>query len=70
MARGLANKGEIDPYMERFLIRCDGVRTLGNLIEEMAASLGVEQPKIESTLCRIVRVMIEKGVLIPRPPAA
>ena len=66
MARGLHHKGGIDPYMERFLIQCDGIRTLGSLIREMAAALGVEQPRIESTLCDMVRIMVERGVLIPR----
>ncbi len=70
MARGLAHKGEIDPYMEQFLIRCDGGRTLGSLIGEMAVALGVEKPKIESTLCTMVRKMVEQGVLMPRLPGA
>jgi hypothetical protein len=70
MARGLAHKGEIDPHMERFLIRCNGTRTLESLVCEMATALGVEQQRIEPALCGMVRIMVQRGVLMPGRPDA
>lgn len=65
LSRGLAGKGEIDPYMERFLIGCDGVRTLESLVGEMASSLSVEPERVRPAVCGMVRRMMERGVLLP-----
>ena len=62
MARGLHHKGGIDPYMERFLIQCDGVRTLGEPYQADGSCAWGRQPRIESTLCDMVRRTVERGV--------
>jgi hypothetical protein len=65
LSRGLAHKGEIDPYVERFLIGCDGTRTLEGLMEEMALSLSVEPERIRTMVSDMARRMVERGVLLP-----
>lgn len=65
LARGVANKGNIDPYMERLLIRCDGTRPLKTLAVEMAESLGIEPETVEPELCRMVRHLVARGYLMP-----
>ncbi len=65
LLRGFAHKGDIDPFMENFLIRCDGTRTLECLLEDLALSLSLEPAGIRETLCGIVRRMLERGVLLP-----
>jgi SAM-dependent methyltransferase len=65
LSRGLAHKGEIDPFVERFLIGCDGARTMESLMEEMAVSLSVEPERIRTAVCGMVRRMVERGVLLP-----
>jgi hypothetical protein len=36
LARGAAQKEEVDPQVVRLLVRSDGTRALGSLVEEMA----------------------------------
>jgi SAM-dependent methyltransferase len=65
LSRGLAHKGESDPYVERFLIGCDGSRTLEDLMGDMALSLSVDPDRIRTVVCGMVRRMVERGVLLP-----
>ncbi len=65
LSRGLAGKGDVDPYVERFLIGCDGTRTLESLVGEMALSLSVEPDRIRTSVCDMARRMLERGVLLP-----
>lgn len=65
LSRGLANKGGIDPFVERFLICCDGTRSLESLMGEMAVSLSVEPDLIRTAVCDMARRMVERGVLLP-----
>lgn len=65
LSRGLSQKGRIDPYVETLLIGCNGTRPLKSLVGEMAGSLGVEPPAIESAACALVRDFTARGVLLP-----
>lgn len=65
LSRGLSQKGEIDPYVEKLLIGCDGNRPLGTLIGEMAETLEVPVSDIASAACTLVRDFIVRGFLLP-----
>ncbi|GAM09397.1 putative protein [Geobacter sp. OR-1] len=64
LARGVSHRGNIDPYMERLLIGCDGTRPLKVLAGEMSESLGVGPEKLEPELCRMVRHLVARGYLL------
>lgn len=59
------HKGTIDPYIEHFLIECDGIRELGVLADKLAVSLSADHGKIKSAVCDIVRNLVERGFLLP-----
>jgi SAM-dependent methyltransferase len=65
LARGLAFCGNVDPYVANLLVGCDGRRTLGELLTEMAASLGKSPADIAPALCGVVRSLIAPGFLLP-----
>jgi hypothetical protein len=65
LARGLSQKGRIDPYVETLLIGCDGTRPLASLIREMAETLAVETSAIETAACALVRDFALMGFLLP-----
>ena len=65
--KGLPYAGNIDPYVAALLGRCDGTRPLGSFLKEM----GDEFQEIDCTVlpevaARVVRVLIERGFLIPK----
>lgn len=70
LLRGVSQKGRVDPYVERLLIGCDGSRSLGDLIGEMADALQLEPSAIESDACALVRAFILRGFLLPHDQGA
>jgi hypothetical protein len=65
LEKGLTYTGQVDPYMANLIIGCHGQRSLGELLADMAASLGVETAHIQEAFCGIVRRLIEQGFLLP-----
>jgi SAM-dependent methyltransferase len=65
LIRGLAYSGNIDHFMANVIVKCDGQREVGILLNEIANSLGVDRTKIMPKFCDIVRNLIEKGFLLP-----
>jgi SAM-dependent methyltransferase len=65
LSRGLSYRGEIDPFMERLLIGCDGSRPLEDLAGEMAVSLGEERERVITAVCGMVRHLVSRGFLLP-----
>lgn len=65
LARGLFQKGKIDPYVERLLMQCDGTRPLGDLTRDMASQLGVEAAEIEPAVSALVRDFVGRRFLLP-----
>jgi hypothetical protein len=65
LEKGLTYTGQVDPYMANLIIGCHGQRSLGELLADMAASLGVETAHIQQAFCGIVRRLIEQGFLLP-----
>ena len=65
LARGLFQKGKIDPYVERLLMQCDGTRPLRDLVGDMASQMGVEAEDIESAVIALVRDFVGRRFLLP-----
>ena len=64
LSKGLAYKGNSDPYIANLMINCDGQKPLKDLIKHMAISLGVSTDKIAPTACQLIRKLIEQGFLL------
>ena len=69
LAKGLSYSGNIDYYVANMLIKCDGSRRLGDLLNEMAHALQTDPEKIKSSFCSIVRHLVERGFLLPPVPS-
>jgi len=65
LGRGLAYAGSVDPYVARLLARCDGRVPLGQLLRELAESLGQDPAAITAACLDVVRRLVERGFLIP-----
>ncbi len=65
LEKGLTYTGNADPYIANLIIGCHGQRPLGDLLADMAVSLGAEPVNIQKTFCGIVRRLIERGFLLP-----
>ncbi|MEW6600234.1 MAG: methyltransferase [Nitrospirota bacterium] len=65
MTRGFSYSGNIDPFIANMLVKCDGNRLLGELMDEMAVSLGTDADKMKESFCGIARNLVEKGFLLP-----
>jgi hypothetical protein len=63
--RGLAYAGTIDPAGAALLARFDGARPLGELLDELAAEVGVEHAASVPTWLATVRRLLESGLLEP-----
>jgi hypothetical protein len=65
MSRGLGYEGGVDPYMANLVVRCDGTRRLGELVAELAASLGQPVSDVAQACVSIAANLIERGILSP-----
>jgi hypothetical protein len=65
LIKGFTYTGNVDPYVSRLIIGCNGERPLKELLSEMASSLGVNPVTITPHLCEMVRRLIEQGFLLP-----
>jgi len=65
LVKGLDYSGEADPHVAKLIGACDGSRTLGELLVEMATSLGVEPAKIRPAFLQFARRFIERGFILP-----
>lgn len=62
---GLCFQGAADTRLSGLLARCDGRTALGDLLEQMAASLGAEPDKVQRACLPIFRQLIQRGFLEP-----
>jgi SAM-dependent methyltransferase len=65
LKKGLAYSGNADRYVTDLLITCDGQRRVGELLNGLADSSGVDRQKITAPFCEVVRRLIERGFLLP-----
>jgi methylase of polypeptide subunit release factors len=65
LGAGITYTGNADVHVVRLLAGCDGSRTLGELVTDIAASLGVDVASIRAPFLDIVRRLIERGFILP-----
>jgi methylase of polypeptide subunit release factors len=66
LAAGLQYTGAIDGRVANLLAGCDGRRTLRELIEELAAGLGVGVESIAGSCRELAEHLVERGFLLPQ----
>lgn len=65
LQRGLAYSGTVDPYLAHLAARCDGKRTVGELLGELAQATGQDLATLAPACLGIVRRLIVQGFLVP-----
>jgi hypothetical protein len=65
LVKGLAYSGQVDVAIANLVVHCDGEKPLGELVDEMAQSLGADREKILVPVCAVVRGLLEQGFLLP-----
>jgi SAM-dependent methyltransferase len=63
--KGISARGAADPYVATLVARCTGRRPLGELVAELAASLGRSPAEVAGPLLGIVRQLLLQGLLVP-----
>jgi hypothetical protein len=61
---GLSASLEMDPVMAEFLSRCDGQRTLRQLIPGLAMTSQVNPGQVQQQCCAMVRKLLERRLLL------
>jgi hypothetical protein len=61
LVRGFPVTVTVQPLVAEFLSHCDGKRTLGELIQSMVESLGVQPEQVQTECVAIIRKMISQG---------
>jgi hypothetical protein len=64
LTKGFPFVVEVQPLLADFLGRCDGSRTLGELCTDLAAKLQKPVETVQPESFRIVRTLIERGLLV------
>ncbi len=65
LQRGLAYSGAVDPYLAHLAARCDGKRTIDELLAELAQATGEDLATLAPACLGIVRRLIAQGFLLP-----
>jgi methylase of polypeptide subunit release factors len=63
--KGFAEVAQIDVHGERLAARCDGTRTVAEVVGEMAGELGRPFDEVARRVLPAVRNLVERGVLLP-----
>ena len=66
---GLRYPLRIDSNVARLLAGCDGNQTLGQLLQDIANDLTIDQDRAVSIVLPAVRSLIERGVLLVKDPS-
>lgn len=69
LAGGLTYSSPVDLRMAGLIARCDGERTVGELLAELAASTNSDLGRITPNLLTLLRQLVERGFLLPHKPA-
>lgn len=65
LSSGMGYEGGTDPHTMNLMVRCDGQRTLRELSDEMAATLGRDPDAVAGATIPVVTVMLRRGFLLP-----
>jgi len=60
---------DVQPMVANFLASCDGSRTLGSVVQDMAARSGAPLEKVQAESMKMVRTLIERGFMTANPPS-
>jgi hypothetical protein len=63
--KGLRYAGNIDIHIAKLIGQCNGRKTMRQLIDELAASLGVDAASIQDSALAALSNLIERGFLLP-----
>jgi methylase of polypeptide subunit release factors len=63
LAKGLVYSGGIDPVMSNMLIKCDGIKPLGELLAQVSSEINVPVSNLQHGFCNMIREMMAKGFL-------
>jgi SAM-dependent methyltransferase len=61
---GLGFRGRVDPYTLHLLQRCDGARTLGEVVEELLARGGADRGRLTAVVAEAARRLAGLGFLV------
>ena len=62
---GLRRAGNVNSHMTKLLARCDGVRTLREVVAEFAAGLGVDFERVAAPCLPVIRELLAEGFVVP-----
>ena len=65
LAQGLQYKSDIDLRLVGMVARCDGLHTLGEVLEQAAQALGEDLGRITPNCVALMRELVERGFLVP-----
>ena len=65
LTEGLRFRGTVDPYTLHLLQRCDGARTLGEVVEELLARGGADGDRLTAVVAEAARRLAGLGFLVP-----
>ncbi|HEX3539462.1 MAG TPA: methyltransferase [Acidimicrobiales bacterium] len=68
--QGLRHVGSVDPPGAGLIAGCDGQRTVGQLIDRLADSVGADVTDVTPQAVAIVTRLVEQGFLLPLPAPA
>jgi hypothetical protein len=63
--RELEYIANVDQYVSKLVARCTGDRSVGELIQELAAETGIPADRLAPACLQLVRGLIERGFLLP-----
>jgi hypothetical protein len=69
LTEGLRFRGTVDPYTLHLLQRCDGARTLGEVVEELLARGGADRDRLTAVVAEAARRLAGLGFLVPATDA-
>lgn len=65
LTAGLAFRGSVDPYTLHLLQRCDGARTLAEVVDELVAKGGADHGRMTAVVAEAARRLAGLGFLVP-----
>jgi methylase of polypeptide subunit release factors len=61
---GLPSSLALDPLVADFLRRCDGVRTLYELAQDLAAAVKIDPEQVRQQCCAVTRKLVERRLVL------
>ncbi len=65
LSSGLSYSGGIDPYVSALIARCNGTRTLGELLDDMAISFRLDPETLKKPVVEVTKGLVRHGFVLP-----